>query len=69
MSCVLVIVAETSFARTFNVAEGSRMNVYILLDTSGSIQKEEFEKSRNATIALIEKVRKVEDSGSPCSYF
>lgn len=32
------------------------MNVYILLDTSGSIAKTDFEKSREATIALIRKV-------------
>lgn len=45
------------------------MNVYILLDTSGSIQKKDFEKSRNATIALIEKVWKKEDLGCTCFYF
>ncbi|KAM9853527.1 complement C2 [Aulostomus maculatus] len=45
-----------TFARTFRVAEGSRMNVYILLDTSGSIEKQDFEKSREATIALIRKL-------------
>lgn len=32
------------------------MNVYILLDTSGSIKKEDFDISRNATISLIRKV-------------
>ncbi|KAM7413560.1 hypothetical protein PAMA_020775 [Pampus argenteus] len=47
---------KVTFARTFRVAEGSRMNVYILLDTSGSIKKQDFEKSRNATIALIRKL-------------
>ncbi|XP_070761470.1 complement C2 [Enoplosus armatus] len=45
-----------SFGRTFRVAEGSRMNVYILLDTSGSIRKQDFEISREATIALIRKL-------------
>uniref|UniRef100_A0A3Q0S380 C3/C5 convertase n=1 Tax=Amphilophus citrinellus TaxID=61819 RepID=A0A3Q0S380_AMPCI len=45
-----------SFGRTFRVGEVSRMHIYILLDTSGSIQKDEFEKSRNATIALIRKL-------------
>ncbi|KAF3693051.1 Complement factor B [Channa argus] len=45
-----------SFGRTFRVAEGSRMNVYILLDTSGSIKKHDFEIARNATIALIQKL-------------
>ncbi|KAM4741959.1 complement C2 [Anableps anableps] len=45
-----------SFGRSFLVAEVSRMNVYILLDTSGSIKKEDFEKARNATIALIRKL-------------
>ncbi|KAM8905014.1 complement C2 isoform 3-T3 [Spinachia spinachia] len=48
--------ATGSFARTFHVAEGSRMNVYILLDTSGSINKQDLELSRSATIALIRKL-------------
>ncbi|XP_008296696.1 complement C2 [Stegastes partitus] len=46
----------TTFGRTFQVSEGSRMNVYILLDTSGSIRKEDFELSRDATVALIRKL-------------
>ncbi|KAI3354557.1 hypothetical protein L3Q82_019056 [Scortum barcoo] len=54
--CVYVEAEKTSFGRTFRVAEGSRMNVYILLDTSGSIKKQDFEVSRNATIALIKKL-------------
>uniref|UniRef100_A0A672Z461 C3/C5 convertase n=1 Tax=Sphaeramia orbicularis TaxID=375764 RepID=A0A672Z461_9TELE len=41
-----------TFGRSFRVSEGSRMNVFILLDTSGSIKKKDFELSRNATIAL-----------------
>ncbi|KAM6933134.1 complement C2 [Xenentodon cancila] len=45
-----------SFGRTFRVAEVSHMNIYILLDTSGSIKKQDFEVSRNATIALIRKL-------------
>ncbi|XP_070685685.1 complement C2 [Pempheris klunzingeri] len=48
--------ARMSFGRTFRVAEGSRLNIYILLDTSGSIRKQDFEISRNATIALIRKL-------------
>ncbi|KAM9359019.1 complement C2 [Symphorus nematophorus] len=48
--------ARMSFGRTFRVAEGSRMNVYILLDTSGSIRRQDFEESRDATIALIRKL-------------
>ncbi|XP_045928726.1 complement C2 [Micropterus dolomieu] len=47
---------RVSYGRTIRVAEGSRINVYILLDTSGSIREQEFERSRNATIALIEKL-------------
>eukprot|EP00064_Thunnus_orientalis_P000310 superscaffoldBa00000015_g310 len=47
---------KVTFGRTFRVAEGSRMNIYILMDTSGSIEKQDFEKSRNATIALIRKL-------------
>ncbi|XP_068454940.1 complement factor B-like, partial [Clinocottus analis] len=42
--------------RTVRVAEGSRMNVYILLDTSGSIREQDFELSRGATIALVQKL-------------
>ncbi|KAG7479699.1 complement C2-like [Solea senegalensis] len=48
--------ATASFGRTIHVSEGSHINVYILMDTSGSIRKEDFEKSRNATIALIRKL-------------
>ncbi|KAM9732882.1 complement C2 isoform 2-T2 [Menidia menidia] len=45
-----------SFGRAFLVGEVGRMNVYILLDTSGSIKKEDFEISRTATVALIRKL-------------
>nr|XP_020441546.1 complement factor B-like isoform X2 [Monopterus albus] len=45
-----------SLGRTIRVDKDSRMNVYILLDTSGSIKKHNFEMSRNATIALIRKL-------------
>ncbi|XP_070827162.1 complement C2 [Chaetodon trifascialis] len=48
--------ARMYFGRTVRVAEGSRLNVYILLDTSGSIRKQDFELSRDATIALIRKL-------------
>lgn len=48
--------SSASFARTVLVSEGSRINVYILLDTSGSITKQDFDLSRNATIALIRKL-------------
>lgn len=48
--------ARMSFGRTFRVADVSHMNVYILLDTSGSIKKEDFNLSRSATIALIRKL-------------
>ena len=54
--CMCVQGEGPSFGRAFRVGEVSRMNVYILLDTSGSIKKEDFEVSRNATIALIRKV-------------
>ncbi|XP_035010092.1 complement C2 [Hippoglossus stenolepis] len=48
--------ATMSFGRTIRVSEGSRMNVYILLDTSGSITQQDFDISRDATIALIRKL-------------
>ncbi|KAM3875295.1 complement C2 [Diretmus argenteus] len=47
---------KLSFGRTLRVTDGSRMNIYILLDTSGSITKEDFDKSRHATIDLIRKL-------------
>ncbi|XP_068173158.1 complement C2 [Antennarius striatus] len=48
--------AKINFARSFRVAEGSRMHVYILLDTSGSISQQDFNISRDATIDLIRKL-------------
>lgn len=58
--CVCVharVLAETAtYGRTINVAEGSRLNIYILLDTSGSIKPEAFNAAKEATIALISKV-------------
>ncbi|CAJ1066154.1 complement C2 [Xyrichtys novacula] len=51
---------RASFGRTIRVAEGSRMNVFILLDSSGSIGKQVFEESRKATIALIRKLESYE---------
>ncbi|XP_029964019.1 complement C2 [Salarias fasciatus] len=47
---------DESFGRAFRVADVGRMHVYILLDTSGSIKKDDFELSRNATAALIRKL-------------
>ncbi|KAF5897730.1 complement factor B-like [Clarias magur] len=43
------------FGRTLKVADG-RLNIFILLDTSGSIQKEDFEKAKQATASLIRKL-------------
>lgn len=54
--CVCLLVETASYGRTINVAEGSRINIYILLDTSGSIKEKDFNASRNATITLINKV-------------
>uniref|UniRef100_A0A667Y8Z0 Si:ch1073-280e3.1 n=1 Tax=Myripristis murdjan TaxID=586833 RepID=A0A667Y8Z0_9TELE len=47
---------KQSFGRTIRVAKGSRLNIYILLDSSGSISKEDFESAKIATIKLIKKV-------------
>lgn len=49
-------VEEVTFGRTIRVADAGRMHVYILLDTSGSIKKDDFELSRKATAALIRKL-------------
>ncbi|XP_071753337.2 complement C2 [Centroberyx gerrardi] len=47
---------KVTFGRTVRVTDGSRINIYILLDTSGSITKEGFQKSRDATVDLIRKL-------------
>lgn len=47
--------SEIEQGRKLIITEGSRINIYILLDTSGSIRKEDFELSKEATIALIRK--------------
>uniref|UniRef100_A0A8D0CH12 C3/C5 convertase n=1 Tax=Scleropages formosus TaxID=113540 RepID=A0A8D0CH12_SCLFO len=46
---------KVSFGRTIQVADG-RLNIYILLDTSGSINKENFDSAKSATISLIQKL-------------
>lgn len=53
-------IKKANFGRTIVLSEGSRLNVFILLDTSGSITKEDFELSRDATIALIKKLETYE---------
>ncbi|XP_076000051.1 complement C2 [Genypterus blacodes] len=47
---------ETQHGRKLIMTDGSRMNIYILMDTSGSISKEDFKSSKGATVALIEKL-------------
>lgn len=54
--CDFLLEEGISFGRTIRVGEVSRMHIYILLDTSGSIKKKDFNLSREATIALIKKV-------------
>uniref|UniRef100_A0A8C6WTN4 C3/C5 convertase n=1 Tax=Neogobius melanostomus TaxID=47308 RepID=A0A8C6WTN4_9GOBI len=51
---------QASHQRTIEVSKGSRLNVFILLDTSGSISEEDFETSRAATISLIRKLETYE---------
>ncbi|XP_030634669.1 complement factor B isoform X2 [Chanos chanos] len=46
---------KESFGRTFNMADG-RINVFILLDTSGSITQKHFDEARDATASLIRKL-------------
>lgn len=53
-------IRRASFQRTIGTSEGSRLNVFILLDTSGSITKQDFELSRDATISLIRKLETYE---------
>lgn len=53
-------IRKASYQRTIEISEGSRLNVFILLDTSGSITKADFELSRSATISLIRKLETYE---------
>ncbi|GAA6098598.1 complement factor B isoform X1 [Tachysurus ichikawai] len=43
------------FARSLNVADG-RLNIFILIDTSGSIQNDQFQKAKEATASLVRKL-------------
>lgn len=53
LSCPCVL--GSAFGRTLRVSDG-RMNVFILMDTSGSISKTHFNLARDAIAALIRKV-------------
>lgn len=53
-------IRKANYQRTIDISEGSRLNVFILMDTSGSISAEDFELSRAATIALIRKLETYE---------
>ncbi|XP_046891488.1 complement factor B [Hypomesus transpacificus] len=46
---------KVTFERVLRIADG-RINIFILLDTSGSITAQQFEQARSATIALIRKL-------------
>ncbi|XP_035240000.1 complement C2 isoform X2 [Anguilla anguilla] len=48
---------RVSFMRNFRFGEDqSHLNIYILLDTSGSIRKQDFQKAKDTTAALISKL-------------
>ncbi|XP_034023779.1 complement C2 [Thalassophryne amazonica] len=49
-------IKKVSYARTIHVSEGSLLNIYVLLDTSGSIKEDSFNEARKATMALITKL-------------
>ncbi|KAJ8369058.1 hypothetical protein SKAU_G00090860 [Synaphobranchus kaupii] len=50
-----------SFGRTMRIGKDhNHLNIYILLDTSGSISKQDFQKARDATNALICKLASYE---------
>ena len=48
-------VLQGGYGRTIDVEDDSRVNIYILLDTSGSLVKH-FNEVRQAAISLIRKV-------------
>ncbi|XP_053502460.1 complement factor B [Ictalurus furcatus] len=44
-----------TYGRTLKIADG-RLNIFILIDTSGSIQQDQFERAKKATASLIRKL-------------
>ncbi|XP_026790496.3 complement factor B [Pangasianodon hypophthalmus] len=48
-----------NYGRTLKVADG-RLNIFILIDTSGSIQQSQFERAKKATASLIRKLSSYE---------
>ncbi|KAK3531783.1 hypothetical protein QTP70_029747, partial [Hemibagrus guttatus] len=46
---------SSSYGRSLKIADG-RLNIFILIDTSGSIQKDQFQKAKQATANLIRKL-------------
>ncbi|XP_047676936.1 complement factor B isoform X1 [Tachysurus fulvidraco] len=44
-----------NFGRSLNIANG-RLNIFILIDTSGSINNDQFQKAKEATASLIRKL-------------
>lgn len=55
MVVVFINQAHQDYGRTLNVADG-RLNIFILIDASGSILENQFENAKRATANLIRKV-------------
>ncbi|KAK6470062.1 complement factor B [Huso huso] len=47
---------HASYGRRVQITDDGKLNIYILLDASGSISTKDFEEAKNATISLIEKL-------------
>ncbi|KAK7882832.1 hypothetical protein WMY93_029006 [Mugilogobius chulae] len=60
LSPEFIKVKTANVQRVISTAAGSRLNVFILLDTSGSISSKDFELSKDATIKLIRKLASYE---------
>lgn len=48
---------DTQEGRLIRISKSGTLNIYIGVDISESIEKEDFEKARDAVITLIKKVR------------
>ncbi|KAG2468821.1 CFAB factor, partial [Polypterus senegalus] len=47
---------KKQFGRTIKIEKDGKLNIYIMLDTSGSITRKDFEEAKSTVIQLIEKL-------------
>lgn len=51
--------SSDQYGKKINVGKGGKLDIYIALDVSDSIEEEEFERAKNVIKTLIEKVYEI----------